>query len=476
MASIGNDANGRKRILFLDPRDGKRKTVRLGKCDKRTAQAIAIHIEALLAAQVRGLPIPPDTATWLKELHGELREKLVKLGLVEAPKCMTLGEFLRAYLERHTHVKEASRGVIAQTVRNLLTYFGEDCRIDSITAGQADDFRKWLLAGGRSPRQPKKPKALAPATVHRRLGHCRSIFADAVRQKLIAESPFAGIKRPEARNRDRQAYVPADVIERLIREQAPSAEWRLLLALARYLGLRVPSEPFSLTWDCVDWEKLRLRVPSPKTARSGKGFRVVPILPQVLPYLQEVWDQAPEGSIYIFHHLRQRESAKAADRGFWGSVNLRTHFLRMLKRAGIRPWPRLWHNLRASAQTDLANTFPDHVVCEWLGNTAAVAQDHYLQVTDAHFDLARQWGGPLGAVPPPTRSASCLHIPILSGGTESGTQAAQFAAQQNTEVQCAIWRRESQELGIEDVTHRVASSCSTVPSQKLTLSGFEPEF
>ena len=77
---------------------------------------------------------------------------------------------------------------------------------------------------------------------------------------------------------------------------------------------------------------------------------------------------------------------------------------------------------------------------------------HYAQITAEHFRLAAQ------------------------GGTESGTQAAQFAAQQNTEVQCAIWRRESQELGIEDVTHRVASSCSTVPSQKLTLSGFEPEF
>jgi hypothetical protein len=95
-----------------------------------------------------------------------------------------------------------------------------------------------------------------------------------------------------------------------------------------------------------------------------------------------------------------------------------------------QPWPRLWHNLRASAQTNLANLFPAHVVCEWLGNTAAVARDHYLQVTEAHFDLARQWAGPLGAVPP-TRSASCLHAPILSGGTEGGTQAVQFAAQQN---------------------------------------------
>jgi integrase len=347
MASIGNDANGRKRILFLDPRDGKRKTVRLGKCDKRTAQAIAVHIEALLAAQVRGLPIPPDTAAWLKELKGELREKLVGLGLVDAPRCVTLGEFLRDYLARQVHVKAASKLAVEQVIRNLLDRFGFDCRLDSITPAQADDFRKWLLSQGRTRKQCNKPQALAPATVAKRLQYCQAIFADAVRQKLIAENPFAGIKRPEARNRDRQAYVPAEVIERLIREQAPSAEWRLLLALARYLGLRVPSEPFSLTWDCVDWEKQRLRVPSPKTERSGKGFRIVPILPQVMPHLQEVWDQAPEGSIYILHHLRRRESVKAAERGFWANLNLRKALLQMLTRAGIKPWPRLWHNLRS---------------------------------------------------------------------------------------------------------------------------------
>lgn len=67
------------------------------------------------------------------------------------------------------------------------------------------------------------------------------------------------------------------------------------------------------------------------------------------------------------------------------SVNLRQGLLRLLTHCGVRPWPRLWYNLRSSAQTDLANRFPAHVVGEWLGNTKAVAQDHYLQVTDDHF-------------------------------------------------------------------------------------------
>ncbi len=164
------------------------------------------------------------------------------------------------------------------------------------------------------------------------LGYCASIFRDAVRRKVLAENPFESLKKPAADNRDRQAYVPVEIVERLIAEQAPNAEWRLLLAMARYLGVRAPSEPFSMTWDCVDWSKQRIRIPSLKTAVHGKAFRVMPILPQVKPYLEAAFEQAPEGTTYIFHQLRQRDSVKAAEKGFWMNLNLRQQLTRMLSR------------------------------------------------------------------------------------------------------------------------------------------------
>ena len=39
-------------------------------------------------------------------------------------------------------------------------------------------------------------------------------------------------------------------------------------------------------------------------------------------------------------------------------------------------------------QTELAETHPIHRVCAWLGNSPAVAQSHYLQVTDGDFEEA----------------------------------------------------------------------------------------
>jgi hypothetical protein len=75
----------------------------------------------------------------------------------------------------------------------------------------------------------------------------------------------------------------------------------------------------------------------------------------------------------------------------WRNCNLRTTFLKIVKRAGLKPWPRLFHNLRSSRQTELTERFPAHVVCAWLGNSEKIANAHYLQVTDERF--ARAVGG-----------------------------------------------------------------------------------
>jgi hypothetical protein len=63
---------------------------------------------------------------------------------------------------------------------------------------------------------------------------------------------------------------------------------------------------------------------------------------------------------------------------------------RINRKAGLTPWPKLFQNLRSTRETELAEEFPIHVVCDWIGNTEAVATKHYLQTTEAHFDRATQ--------------------------------------------------------------------------------------
>ena len=73
------------------------------------------------------------------------------------------------------------------------------------------------------------------------------------------------------------------------------------------------------------------------------------------------------------------------------------HMDQFLRKASVKPWPRLFHNLRASCQTELENRFPTHVVCYWLGNSEAVARKHYLQTTEEHFAQAIRGGATGGA-------------------------------------------------------------------------------
>jgi hypothetical protein len=116
---------------------------------------------------------------------------------------------------------------------------------------------------------------------------------------------------------------------------------------------------------------------SPKTEHHvGGASRVVPIFPELRRHLEDAWEIAQPGAVYVI--ARHREH----------NANLRTQLLRFIERAGVKPWPKLFHNMRASRQTELAEEYPAHVVCEWMGNSQAVATKHYLQVTDDHFERA----------------------------------------------------------------------------------------
>lgn len=111
------------------------------------------------------------------------------------------------------------------------------------------------------------------------------------------------------------------------------------------------------------------------------------MFPELRSILAEAFELAPEIAEYVVNS-RYRDAANTP--GGWRNCNLRTQFERVIKRAGLQPWPRLFHTLRASRETELAKDYPIHVVTAWMGNTPRIAMKHYLQVTDADFEKASQ--------------------------------------------------------------------------------------
>jgi hypothetical protein len=68
--------------------------------------------------------------------------------------------------------------------------------------------------------------------------------------------------------------------------------------------------------------------------------------------------------------------------------NLRRYAEQAIQKAGVPLWPKIFVNCRSSRETELLAIHPAHVVHKWIGHTAKVAQQHYLQGTDADFDRA----------------------------------------------------------------------------------------
>jgi integrase len=376
MASIAKETNGHRRIQFVTP-DGSRKTVRLGKIDQRSAETICRHVETLLASKITAQPVGRETATWVAGIGAPLREKLAKVGLVETiePKpSAKLAPFLREWLDRRRRdYKPATVAVWEQSATSMINFFGADISLEKITSRSADDFRLSLA------------KTLAPTTVHKRIQHARLFCADAKRQRLIDENPFEFCRPRTGGASKPRPYIPQADILRVI-EFAPNTHWRLLIALSRFAGLRVPSEALSLRWQDVDWERSRLTVTSPKTAHlPGRGYRVIPLFPVVRTILETAWDEAPEKAEFIFPDEYRRRAQKKMG---WANANFRTTLEKIVRRAGIEPWRCLWHSMRANCETDLARHFPLSSVCKWLGNTQAVAMRHYVDVTDADFNRA----------------------------------------------------------------------------------------
>ena len=410
MASISNRPNGQRRLLFVDPA-GKRKTIYLGKMPKRHADAIKIKVEQLVAAVVSGCPWDNDTSRWVAELPDTLASKLANVGLIgqrENALALTLGEHLHNYMAKRTDVKAATAVNWGHTQRNLLKFFGPDRRLSSVTAGDARDFERWLRTiAARENRYANTDadQGLSANTARKRISNAKQFFEDAVQREFLRRNPFAGLKGSVGSNRERDHFITREDAQRIL-DACPNAQWRLIFALCRFGGLRCPTEVLALRWNDVDRSRGRIRVTSTKTeGHEGKGIREIPLFPELSQVLDEAWDQAECHEEYVITLYRAP------------NTNLRTQFTRILKRAGLTPWPKLFQNLRASRATELASEHPGYVAAAFLGHSTAVANKHYWQVTDEDFDRAIQ--GSSKAVQNPAQ-----HLHVSARTDSQGTSTA----------------------------------------------------
>jgi integrase len=366
MASISTDSNGNRTVQFRAS-DGKRRSIRLGKVPLKLANEVKLKVEALNAAKLASLPLDGETAKWVAKIGDDLAAKLAAAGLIAPRGTATLDGFIVGYIAGRTDVKPRTRVGLEQARARMVPFFG-DVDLRSITPARADEWARHL----------KQERGYAEATVARTIKRAKQLFTAARRARLVEENPFEHLKAGSMVNARRLFFVTQDMAARVL-DACPSAEWRTIFALARFGGLRCPSEVLELTWNDVDWERGRFLVQAPKMEHiAGKAERWVPLFPELRPHLEELFDQAEPGSVHVITRTRDNDA------------NFRTTFGKIVKRAGLSMWERPFQNLRASRETELAARFPLHVVTAWIGNSEIIAAKHYLQVTDADFVAAVQ--------------------------------------------------------------------------------------
>jgi integrase len=380
MASIANDPNGYRRVQFVSP-DGKRKSIRLGKVSLKVAESIRHRVESLLSGCITGVS-DRDTSIWLAEIterNPDLRTKFEAVGLVEPLEPVvvdqtTLDEHVADFIKRvGSNRKPGTVAVWKQVQSELSKFMPKGILLADVTKGHAKQFHETL-----------KKRGLASLTVVKHVRISKQFLEDAVEWEKITSNPFDKIKL--------SASIPKSNVE-VSRESIDSlmptmdTTWQLIVALSRFGGLRCPSETLSLRWADIDWERSRMAITEPKVEHhEGRGIRSCPIFPELMPYLQAAWDIAPEGAEFVVDKPAYRLAANTGTG--WKNANLRTQFIKQLRKAGIAPWGRLFHSMRASRQTELERLFPLHVVCTWLGNSPKVANRSYLLTTDDDFAKA----------------------------------------------------------------------------------------
>ena len=405
MATIVNYDGGLKRIEFsLTPR-GPRKTLRLGGVNVKTAGTWKAMVETIIGDKLANRPHDAEVSKWLGGLDESMLKRMRAVGLADGVgvTSVSLSAFMDRYFAQLVH-KPNTITFYKQVRSNLEEYFTPAKLLAQIRPEDADGWRAWMSG----------ERGLGAATTGRRVVGARTMWRKAIRWKLVRENPFVGVKAGQYVDQSRKHFISRDVAQAVL-DACPDSQWKLLFALSRYGGLRCPSEHLAMMWQDVDFEQRRIVVRSCKTEHhEGGATRTIPMFPELEALMVKAFNETPEGNPWVIWRYRQ------------AGCNLRTQLERIIAKAKQEPWPKLFHNLRASRESELMREYDLATVCKWIGNSPAVAAKHYAVSVDLDDDFRRAAGIPEQAQQKAQQSAVSSPCQRMSKGIGSGVESPEI--------------------------------------------------
>ncbi|TWU14536.1 hypothetical protein CA54_34030 [Symmachiella macrocystis] len=235
MATIRTKSTGSKAVQVVLG-DGSRRAIGIGKPSKKDAESYCQYIGKIEAAALSGTGIEPATAKWVASTKPNVRKRLEELSLIEpAPDSEEVGtvsvvSLVQRYLAE-LDVKPRTVSRYRNQTAFLRDHFAECEDITELTAGDGERFLKSLRR-----EKKKNGESLAQNYIHKILKTSRQVFAFAVANELMQINPLAGISVPEQVDEDRDFEITPEMTVKIL--DAANPKYRLIIALARYGGLR----------------------------------------------------------------------------------------------------------------------------------------------------------------------------------------------------------------------------------------------
>lgn len=282
-------------FFVKDPATGELSKVRrsTGKTNKKDAMAAGLEMEraeqtvmqagsdqarkakAILAEAVAEI----ERETFTAPSARKYLSRLLELATGETLESWTVETWVEEWLRRKK-VAKSSKATLARYKGHsdaFLAWLGPDRRkkpLESVTGLDARKWRESLQSAGR-----------AGKTVLAYMKDAGAIYRSAIAEGLISHNPFTSLEAIDTSDsQERKPFTSAEVAS--LMDAAPSAEWRGLILVATFTGLRL-GDASKLSWSSVDLETKRITLIPSKTKKKKREVRI-PIHPDLLAFFEGV--------------------------------------------------------------------------------------------------------------------------------------------------------------------------------------------
>jgi len=247
--------------------------------------------------------------------------RLVEASTGEAlPAEKTISGWFNEWLkQKAATTKPATQARYKASVKAILTHLGAEQAVlplDSLTIGKLREFRDKLKAEGRTAK-----------TTNHYLKDVNSALLAAAKEGHILRSPADNLEPlPEEDSTSREPFSFTDISK--ILAAAPSADWRGVILLATFGGLRL-GDAAQITRGCIDLQEKVIRFKPQKTARKKEAKKASILLPmhvELVRYFESI-DLPPDLTAPVFPSLYQVSIA--------GNNRLSSRFVRIMQTAGV---------------------------------------------------------------------------------------------------------------------------------------------